>query len=62
MRPCGVSNGSAALWQIENALKVGSDEECQAVRDAIGACGVDILSLDAATEGKLTAALESLKK
>ena len=44
------------------ALLFGSDEERQAVREAIEACGVDILSLDAATEGELTAALESLKK
>ena len=51
-----------ARWQIENVLLFGSDEERQAVREAIEACGVDILSLDAATEGELTAALESLKK
>ena len=47
-----------ARWQIGNVLMFGSDEE----RLAIEACGVDILSLDAATEGELTAALESLKK
>ena len=51
-----------ARWQIENVLLFGSDEERQAVREAIEACGIDILSLDAATEGELTAALESLKK
>ena len=51
-----------ARWQIGNVLLFGSDEERQAVREAIEACGVDILSLDAATEGELTAALESLKK
>jgi hypothetical protein len=51
-----------ARWQIENVLLFGSDEERQAVREAIEACGIDILSLDAATEGQLTAALESLKK
>ena len=51
-----------ARWQIENVRMFGSDEEWHAVRNAIEACGGDILSLDAATEGELTAALESLKK
>jgi hypothetical protein len=51
-----------ARWQIGNVLLFGSDEERQAVREAIEACGIDILSLDAATEGELTAALGKFEK
>ena len=47
-----------ARWQIGNVLLFGSEEEYEAIE----ACGIDILSLDVATEGELTAALESLKK
>ena len=50
-----------ARWEIGNVLMFGSDEERQAVREAIEAGG-HRSSLDAATEGELTAALESLKK
>jgi hypothetical protein len=39
-----------ARWQIGNVLLFGSDEERQAVGKSIEACGIDILSLDAATE------------
>jgi len=51
-----------ARWQIENVLLFGSDEERQAVREAIEACGIDILSLNAATEGELTAVLGKFEK